>query len=81
MVNTTDALYVTSKNDAAKIKNIIEDNNKYESYFNHGRVVYRPWGYRELLKGENNFMVRKVVILPSKPWIYISTPEEASIGQ
>lgn len=66
MVNTTDALYVTSKNDAAKIKNIIEDNNKYESYFNHGRVVYRPWGYRELLKGENNFMVRKVVILPSK---------------
>lgn len=66
VVNTTDALYVTSKNDAAKIKNIIEDNHKYESYFNHGRVVYRPWGYRELLKSENNFMVRKVVILPSK---------------
>lgn len=66
VVNTTDALYVTSKSEASKIKNIVEDNGRYESYFNHGRVVYRPWGYRELLKKENSFMVRKVLLLPGK---------------
>lgn len=67
VVNTKDALYVTSKENAAQIKNIIEENsNIYEEYFNHGRITYRPWGYRELLKSEDNFMVRKVVIFPSK---------------
>lgn len=66
VVNTEDALYVTSKDKVSEVKNIIDNNVKYESYFNHGRIVYRTWGYRELLKGEDNFMVRKVVILPKK---------------
>lgn len=67
VVNTKDALYVTSKESATQIKNIIEENRgSYENYFNHGSITYRPWGYRELLKSEGSFMVRKVVIFPSK---------------
>ena len=64
IIGTDDAIYVTDKDSSYKIKDIIEKNNEYENFFMHDNITYRPWGYREVLKQENNFMVRKVVIFP-----------------
>lgn len=74
VVNTEDALYITDKNKVSDLKHIIEknmqgenkENEKLSEFFMHGSITYRPWGYRELLKKESSFMVRKVLLLPGK---------------
>lgn len=67
IVNTEDAVYVTHKDQTSNIKDIIDANSdQYEEFFLHDSTTYRYWGYRELLKKEPGFMVRKVVILPGK---------------
>lgn len=64
IVATNDAVYVTSKEKSGEIKDIIMQNKEFESFFMHDNVTYRTWGYREILKMESDFMVRKVVIFP-----------------
>lgn len=75
VVNTGDAIYITTKERADDIKNIVEtvvnpyDNqhvNVNEGFFNHGNIIYRPWGYRENLTKDNNYLVKKVVLFPGK---------------
>ena len=50
VVNTEDAVYVSSKERVDDIKNIISENKeKYENYFDYNRISYREWGIHELL--------------------------------
>ena len=65
VVNTEDAVYVSSKSHAEDIKDIIRDNlDKYESYFDYNRFSYREWGIHELLTWSEGYKVKKVTIFP-----------------
>lgn len=65
VVNTEDAVYVSSKNHVEDIKEIIRDNKeKYESYFDYNRLSYREWGIHELLNYSEGYKVKKVTVFP-----------------
>lgn len=65
VVNTEDAVYVSSKSHAEDIKDIIRDNlDKYESYFDYNRFSYREWGIHELLTWSEGYKVKKVTVFP-----------------
>ena len=66
VVNTTDAVYIGRRGKSHLLKGIIHDNPELEAYMDQGTVSYRPWGYYEQLKKENNYRIRKVVLLPGK---------------
>ena len=65
VVNTEDALLVSSKRSADSIKDIIKDNKAiYEMYFDHNRISYKEWGTHELLSYNEGYKVRKVTVYP-----------------
>ena len=64
VVNTPDALYITDKNKADGIKQIIDDDTENKDYFTQTPVIYRPWGTRELVQKSDGYRVRKIVIYP-----------------
>lgn len=65
VVNTDDALLISSKRSADSIKDIIKDNNDtYEMYFDHNRISYKEWGTHELISYNDGYKVRKVTIYP-----------------
>lgn len=65
VVNTEDAVYVSSKRSVDNIKQIIHDNSdKYESYFDFNRISYREWGIHELLNYSRGYKVKKVTVFP-----------------
>lgn len=48
VVNTEDAVYISSKKSADNIKEIVKDNmDQYETYFDYNRISYREWGIHE----------------------------------
>lgn len=66
VVNTTDAVYIGRKGKSHLLKEILHDNPELESFTEQGRMFYRPWGYYEQLIEEENYRVRKVILLPGK---------------
>ena len=66
VVNTTDAVYIGRKGKSHLLKEILHDNPELEPFTEQGRMFYRPWGYYEQLIEEENYRVRKVVLLPGK---------------
>lgn len=66
VVNTTDAVYIGRKGKSHLLKEILHDNPDLEPFTEQGRMFYRPWGYYEQLIEEENYRVRKVVLLPGK---------------
>ena len=66
VVNTADAVYIGKKGESIRLKEIIRNNPELGSYINQGRIVYRPWGYYELLTAGETYSVRRVVILPGR---------------
>lgn len=62
IVNTPDAVYITDKDKAERIKDILRENSKIASKFEHSYIDNRPWGIREILKKEPGFRVRKITI-------------------
>lgn len=65
IVNTPNALYVTSMEHAKDIKSIIDSTREDHGYFfDESTVTYRPWGTREVLQTEDGYRVRKVTIFP-----------------
>ena len=66
VVNTTDAVYVGKKGKSHLLKGILHDNEELRSYGEQGRIIYRSWGYRELLAEEKNHRVQRVTIRPGK---------------
>lgn len=67
IVNTTNALYVTAKEDAEDIKGILSEyREEFSDYFEVNPTVYRPWGTREVLSEGSGFRIRKIVMYPGR---------------
>ena len=65
VVNTEDAVYISSKKSADNIKEIVKDNmDQYETYFDYNRISYREWGIHELLNYSKGYKVKKVTVFP-----------------
>lgn len=65
IVNTEDAVYVSSKRNVEGVKDIIRDNrDRYESYFDYNRLSYREWGIHELINYSEGYTVKKVTVFP-----------------
>ena len=65
IVTTPDALYITSKDRADDIKEIIQLHaDEHSDHFTRSPLVYRPWGYREVIRKESGFRVRKIMMYP-----------------
>jgi mannose-1-phosphate guanylyltransferase/mannose-6-phosphate isomerase len=65
IVDTEDAILVTSKDHVQYIKNIVEqikDSNRPE--FDQHRVVFRPWGYYDSIDNGNGFQVKRILVNP-----------------
>lgn len=67
VVNTPDAVYVSKKNEADQIKNIIKDHyEEQQAYFDEGSVCYTPWGIKETLHYARGYKVKKITVFPEK---------------
>ncbi len=65
VVDTPDALYVTSRGRAEGIREIIHDHaGKLGDYFFTSPIAYRQWGTREVIHREPGYRVRKIVVYP-----------------
>ena len=66
VVNTSDAVYVGKKDTSHLLKRILHENPELIPYSEKGSVIYRQWGYREILVEEENYRVQRVTILPGR---------------
>jgi len=65
IVETADAVLVADKNQAQKVKQVVEklkSGSREEAYL-HPRV-YRPWGSYETLDEEHRFKVKRIIVNP-----------------
>jgi mannose-1-phosphate guanylyltransferase len=94
IVDTNDALLVTSTKYSQNIKNIVaklKDQNRPEA-INH-RKVFRPWGYYDSLDVGEGFQVKRICIKPgekislqkhkyrSEHWVVISGVAKITCGE
>lgn len=63
IVETADAVLVAHKDHCQDVKMIVNQlKNKNRSEIDLHRRVYRPWGYYEVLDGENGFQVKRIMV-------------------
>ena len=65
VVETADAVLVTSGAHAQKVKDVVThlDSSKRTEHVSHRRV-YRPWGYYESIDGGDRFQVKRIMVKP-----------------
>ncbi len=93
VVNTDDAVYVTSQDSADEIKHIVHDNHeRYVDYFDYNTVSFRSWGKHELLKKGEGYKVKKITVAPgmefslhkhefrSEQWTIVSGTPTITLG-
>lgn len=67
IVSTTDAVYVSRKDSASQIKNIIRQHyDEQQEYFEESTVYYTQWGIKETLNKTQGFRVKKITIFSGK---------------
>lgn len=66
IINTEDACYVTKAVNNSSIKRVMQNHPEYSMYFEKSQLVYRPWGYYEILSFTANYKVKKVCVYPGK---------------
>lgn len=65
VVNTDDAVYVSSKKSVENIKHIVKDTHeRFEAFFDLNRMSYKEWGVQEILTYSKGYKVRKVTVYP-----------------
>ncbi len=65
IVNTRDAIYISSRESVDNIRDIIEEEiDHFPAHFTESPKVYRPWGTREIIRKEPGFQVRKIIVYP-----------------
>lgn len=65
VVNTEDAIYVSSRKSVDNVKEIIiENKDRFPTYFDFNRISYREWGIHELLNYSEGYKVKKVTVFP-----------------
>lgn len=67
VVETDDAVLVTSKQDAQSVKDVVSrlGRDKRSEHLNHRRV-YRPWGYYESIDAGDKFQVKRLMVKPGE---------------
>ena len=65
VIDTQDALLVTTRDNSLSIKNIVKKlkKNKRTEIENH-RKVYKPWGYYDSIDTGPNFQVKRILVNP-----------------
>ena len=65
VIDTQDALLVTTRDNSLSIKNIVKKlkKNKRTEIENH-RKVYKPWGYYDSIDTGPNFQVKRILVTP-----------------
>jgi mannose-1-phosphate guanylyltransferase/mannose-6-phosphate isomerase len=63
VVDMPDALLVTTRAEAAKVKNVVEELNGAPDITDHRRVL-RPWGWYETLEHGPGFLVKRIQVNP-----------------
>lgn len=66
IVNTKDVVYVGKKGKSNELKSIIEENPQIAPFVEGCRILYRQWGFYELLVDTPNYRVKKAIISPGK---------------
>ena len=65
IIDTQDALLVSSKKSSQEIKYIVQKlNNDDRNESNNHRKVYRPWGYYDSIDLGKNFQVKRILVNP-----------------
>ena len=65
IIDTQDALLVSSKKSSQDIKNIVQNLKKdNRSELNNHRKVYRPWGYYDSIDTGKGFQVKRIFVNP-----------------
>lgn len=67
IINTPDGLFITPKGCGYEMKQILRDHHdEYADYFDHDRVLWRSWGYYEILREEPSFRIKRVTLYPGR---------------
>lgn len=67
IVNTPDAVYISKKNRADRIKAIIREHyDGQQEYFDEGNIYYTQWGIKETLHYTAGCKVKKITIFPGR---------------
>jgi mannose-1-phosphate guanylyltransferase/mannose-6-phosphate isomerase len=67
VVSTPDAVYVSRKDSASQIKNIIQEHyDSQKDYFDEGNIYYTQWGIKETLNKTAGYKVKKLTIFAGK---------------
>jgi mannose-1-phosphate guanylyltransferase/mannose-6-phosphate isomerase len=93
VVATADAVLVTSRDKAEKVKGLVEQlkaNNRHQAV-EHLRM-YRPWGYYQGIDTGSRYQVKRIVVKPnatlslqrhfhrSEHWVVVRGTAEVTIG-
>ena len=67
VINTPDGLFITPKGYGYEMKQILRNHHdEYADYFDHDRVLWRSWGYYEILREEPAFRIKRVTLYPGR---------------
>ena len=94
VIDTQDALLVTTRDNSLSIKNIVKKlkKNKRTEIENH-RKVYKPWGYYDSIDTGHNFQVKRILVNPgaklslqkhlhrSEHWVVVSGVAKITCGK
>jgi len=94
IVETEDAILITKKGSAQKVKHIVEKlkaKNRVEAL--EHRTVYRPWGEYTVLEEGERYKIKKIVVKPgaklslqmhyhrSEHWVVVKGTAKVTIGE
>ena len=94
VIDTQDALLVTTRDNSLSIKNIVKKlkKNKRTEIENH-RKVYKPWGYYDSIDTGHNFQVKRILVNPgaklslqkhlhrAEHWVVVSVVAKITCGK
>ncbi|MCL2589537.1 MAG: mannose-1-phosphate guanylyltransferase/mannose-6-phosphate isomerase [Betaproteobacteria bacterium] len=94
VVETADAVLVTSKNNAQNVKKVVERlKAEGRSHGHHHRKVFRPWGWYDSIDSGDRFQVKRIVVNPgaslslqmhhhrAEHWIVVRGTAEVQCGE
>ena len=94
VVETADAVLVTSKSNAQNVKKVVERlKAEGRSHGHHHRKVFRPWGWYDSIDSGDRFQVKRIVVNPgaslslqmhhhrAEHWIVVRGTAEVQCGE
>ena len=67
VVDTSDALLIGSKESSQKVKEIVNYlKNSEDKRVKQHTLVYRPWGFFEMMQNDGGYRIRRIIMYPNK---------------